>query len=142
MSLHLPPSSQRLQPLPRHQRQQFQRSSARLFFAAFPLAHQPGRHMQMQREDRLGCILPQAQRADFIGREWFHRRQAKRVKAAQAALAHRAGLSQPKRHLLHRRQRGVLVSLARRSSPSLQPAPSPAASLFLSATNLSSQWIV
>ena len=40
-----PPSRHRLQPLPRHQRQQFQRSPARLFFAAFPLAYQPGRHI-------------------------------------------------------------------------------------------------
>jgi hypothetical protein len=54
------PSRHRLQPLPRHQSQQLQRSPTRLFFAAFPLAHQPGRHIQMQREHRLGCILPQA----------------------------------------------------------------------------------
>jgi hypothetical protein len=50
------PLSHRLQPLPRHQRQQFQRSPARLFFAAFPLAHQPGRHIQMQREFRGGSV--------------------------------------------------------------------------------------
>ncbi len=50
------PSSHPLQPLPRPQSQQFQRSPARLFFAALPLAHQPGCYIQMQREFRGGSV--------------------------------------------------------------------------------------
>ena len=79
------------QPLLGNQRQQLEGCALRAFFAALPLAHKAGRHVQIARKDCLAGSLAQAKRANLVGSERLNRRQAKLVELAHRPLVHHPG---------------------------------------------------
>lgn len=74
----------RLQPLLRHQRQQFQRGPTWALRAPFPLAHESSGDVQIARKDRLTRLLPEADRTALRRAEALHRCQTQLVECLHA----------------------------------------------------------
>ena len=84
-------SSDRLKPILGNQGEELQGCALRMFFAAFPLADQARCHVEIAREHRLTCALPQTKGANFFGFQRADEREAQIIKLAHRALVHHPG---------------------------------------------------